>query len=199
MVRRPFHKSTRMLEQLFGSRTRVKLLRLFLTNSTTAYYVRELSRRIDEQLNSVRRELANLQNLGVVQAASQADKKFYQLNPRFVLAEELKAVLVKSQVLLEQDLVRRIRESGKVRYLLLSGSFTGAKQSPTDMVVVGRVDRALFARAIDRFQRELGREVNYTLLSTREYNERRTLGDKFLMTVTSGPTLVVVDELTEEE
>ncbi len=188
-----------MLERLFGSRTRVKLLRLFLTNQSTAFYVREISRKVGEQLNSVRRELANLMVLGVVASAAHDDKKFYQLNTKFVLADELKAVLLKSQLLLEEDLVRRIRESGKIRYLALTGSFTGAKQAATDIILVGRVDRSLLLRTIERFQREVGRELNYTLLSTREFNERRSLGDKFLLTILNNPKIVVVDELDSAE
>lgn len=184
-----------MLEQLFGSRTRVKLLRLFLTNPGSAFFVRELTRKIDEQLNSVRRELANLASLGVVSAAEHDDKKFYQLNTAFVLAEELKAVLLKSQLLVEQDLVKRIRDVGKIRYLALTGSFTGSKVAATDMIVVGKVDRSLLVRAVERFQREVGREINYTLLSAREFEERRNIGDKFLLTILNNPKIVVIDEL----
>ncbi len=186
-----------MLEQLFGSRTRVKLLRQFLTNPGTPFYVRELTRKIDEQLNSVRRELANLLGLGVLTVSERDDKKYYQLNTKFVLAEELKALLLKSQLLVEEDLVRKIRGLGKVRYLALTGSFTGAKQSATDVLVVGKVERALLVRAIERFQREVGREVNYTLFTVREFEERRGLGDKFLLTVLNGPKVVAIDELIE--
>ena len=55
-----------MLEQLFGSRTRTKLLRLFLMHPERAFYIRELTRLIDTQINSVRRELQNLQSGGVI-------------------------------------------------------------------------------------------------------------------------------------
>lgn len=187
----------RMLERLFGSRTRVKLLRLFLTNPGVEFFVREISRKVDEQLNSVRRELANLSSLGVVEAIGRDDKKYFHLNTGFVLSEELRAVLLKSQVLVQQDFLKRIKDSGKVKYLALTGSFVGNKQTATDLVVVGKVDRALFSRAIDKFQRELGREINYTLMTPREYNERRSLGDKFLLTVLSSPLVVAVNELEE--
>jgi hypothetical protein len=188
-----------MLEQLFGSRTRVKLLRLFLTNPGTPFYVREISRKVGEQLNSVRRELANLSRLSAIEVSAEGDKKYYQLNSKFVLADELKAVLLKSQILVEQDLIKRIREAGRVKYFALTGTFTGAKQSPTDIIVVGKLDRASFLKAIERFQREVGKELNYTVLSAREYNERRNLGDKFILTILNNPKVVVVDEIGEEE
>ncbi len=187
-----------MLEQLFGSRTRVKLLRLFLTNPTTSYFVRELTRKIDEQLNSVRRELANLAGLGVLTTNDQSDKKYYQLNNKFVLAEELKNLLVKSQLLVEEDLIKRLKAAGKIKLLVLTGLFTGAKQSATDILVAGKVDHGLVVRAVERYQREVGRELNFTILSVREYKERHNLGDKFLLTIMNGPKLVVLDETAND-
>ncbi|MFA4936696.1 MAG: winged helix-turn-helix domain-containing protein [Patescibacteria group bacterium] len=188
-----------MLEQLFGSRTRVKLLRLFLINQDTAFYVREITRKIDEQLNSVRRELSNLLSLGLVTTVNQGEKKYYQLNKNFALVKELSDLLLKSQILLEQHFIKNMKETGKIRYLLLTGSFTGLKQSPTDILIVGQVNKAMLVNAIEKFQREIGREINYTLLSTRDYNERRSLGDKFLLTAMNGPKVIVVDDITTEE
>ncbi|MFA4819236.1 MAG: hypothetical protein WC621_05335 [Patescibacteria group bacterium] len=188
-----------MLEQLFSSRTRVKLLRLFLNNAGTAFYVREITRKIDEQLNSVRRELANLAGLGMVLSKNAGDKKFFHLNPEFVLNDELKALLIKSQLLTEQDLIRRIKESGKIRYLALTGSFVGVNNMPTDILIVGKVDRVLLNKIIARFQRDMGREINYTVLATREYKERRDLADKFLVTILNSNKVVVVDEVNEKE
>lgn len=184
-----------MLEQLFGSRTRVKLLRLFLVNPDTAYFVRELTRTIDEQLNSVRRELANLQLLGLVTSDNKGDKKYFQLNKKFTLVKELGDLLLKSQILLEQNFIKNLKEAGKIRYLLLTGSFTGATSSPTDLLIVGQVNKHILINAIDRFQKEIGREINYTLLTTRDYNERKILGDKFLLTVINNPKVVVVDDI----
>ena len=60
-----------MLEQLFGSHTRTKLLKLFLTNPGEAYFIRELTRKIDTQINSVRRELKNLLDTGIIRELGQ--------------------------------------------------------------------------------------------------------------------------------
>ncbi len=188
-----------MLEQLFGSRTRIKLLRLFLFNPQVAFYVREITRKVGEQLNSVRRELANLSNLGLVIADQQEDKKYYRLNDKFALVKELTDVLLKSQILLEQHFIKNMKESGKIRYLALTGSFSGLKQSPTDVLIVGQVNKTMLVSAIERFQREIGREINYTSLSTRDYNERRKLADKFLLTILSGPKVVIVDDQETED
>ncbi|MEK7103207.1 MAG: hypothetical protein AAB870_02575 [Patescibacteria group bacterium] len=64
-----------MLEQIFGSRTRTKLLKLFLTNPRQAFYIRELTRVIDTQINSVRRELTNLEDCGLIVTVTEEEAK----------------------------------------------------------------------------------------------------------------------------
>ncbi|QQS20374.1 transcriptional regulator [Candidatus Saccharibacteria bacterium] len=72
-----------MIEQLFGSKTRVKLLHLFYENPNRSFYVREITRKIDEQINSVRRELANLLNIGIITSDSSNNKVYYEVNQKY--------------------------------------------------------------------------------------------------------------------
>lgn len=72
-----------MIEQLFGSKTRVKLLGLFYQNPGRAFYVREITRKIDEQINSVRRELANLLSIGIISSDTSNNKLYYEANQKF--------------------------------------------------------------------------------------------------------------------
>src|SRR5207244_10299527 len=69
-----------MIEQLFGSKTRVKLLQLFFSNPNRSFYVREITRKIDEQINSVRRELANLLSIGIINSDSQNNRLYYEVS-----------------------------------------------------------------------------------------------------------------------
>ncbi|MEK7203385.1 MAG: hypothetical protein AAB653_03650, partial [Patescibacteria group bacterium] len=93
-----------MLEQLFGSKTRVKLLQFLLNNPDKAYYLRQLTRNLGGQLNSIRREIENLEKLGIVKIdeISRA-KKYFKTNTEFILYPELKALILKSQLLLEKN------------------------------------------------------------------------------------------------
>jgi hypothetical protein len=72
-----------MIEQLFGSKTRVKLLRLFFSNPNRSFYVREITRKVDEQINSVRRELANMLSLGIITSDSSNNKLYYEVNQNY--------------------------------------------------------------------------------------------------------------------
>src|SRR3954447_6767343 len=81
-----------MVEQLFGSKTRVKLLQLFYSNPNRSFYVREITRKIDEQINSVRRELSNLLSIGIITSDNTNNKLYYEVNQKFEFYEPLQQI-----------------------------------------------------------------------------------------------------------
>ena len=72
-----------MIEQIFGSKTRVKLLQLFYSNPNRSFYVREITRKIDEQINSVRRELSNLLSIGIISSETTNNKLYYEVKQKY--------------------------------------------------------------------------------------------------------------------
>lgn len=195
----------RMIEHLFGSRTRVKLLRLFLGNPGAPFYVRELGRKVEAQIHAIRRELENLERLGIIRTAGapvddhplrSRQRKYYQLDEGFTLAVELRALVLKSQFLLEEEFKRRIRGLGSLRYFALFGLFVGEREAATDLLVVGQINRKRFARLMAQFEREIGNPVNYTVMSEREFRYRWDVGDRFLYGLLEGKKIAVIDDLT---
>jgi len=206
-----------MLEQLFGSKTRVKLLQRFLNNPDQPYYLRELARSIRVQLNSVRREVANLEKIGIIcpmlsssplpsgganalrrpvsKSRGQQLKKFYLANTGFLLYPELRALLVKAQLLLEQRLIQRIKGIASIRYLALTGMFVGLEGFSTDMLLVGTVNRKRLANLMHQFERELDHVINYTVMSPSEFYYRHNITDKFLYTILENKKIVIIDRL----
>src|SRR3977135_2206499 len=81
-----------MIEQLFGSKTRVKLLQLFFSNPNRSFYVREITRKIDEQINSVRRELSNLLSIGIISSDTTNNRLYYEVNQQYKFYEPLKTI-----------------------------------------------------------------------------------------------------------
>lgn len=141
-----------MLEHLFGSRTRVKLLTLFLHNPEKVFYVRELTRRIDTQINAVRREIDNLVKMGLLAEGTGSEpdedarrpgikRKYYMINASFPLYDEVRTLLTKAYVLHEWNLPEKIFRLGDVRYLALMGMFVGLKNQPVDVFIVGELNR----------------------------------------------------------
>ncbi len=197
----PLRQGVVGLEHLFGSRTRVKLLSVFLHHPGSSFYVRELGRRIGSQIHSVRRELANLCQLGIITSsggngakgvASSLRKRYYTVCVDFVLYEELHSLLRKAQVLVEQNLVYRIAALGPVHYLALCGMFLGEK-APTDLLIVGRVPQTSLARLIKKFEQEVNYSVNYTLMTPEEFSYRRDITDRFLYSILEGKKMVTIN------
>jgi len=200
-----------MLEQLFGSKTRVFLLRLFLANQNDAYFVRELTRKIGAQINAVRNELENLVSMGIIEAVEHSDKagspdnegrsaqqrKYYRVNTESLLYPELRALFAKSGILLERNFVQKLEKAGTISYLALMGHFVGENESPTDVFIVGKLDRAKVTLAVRSFERSVGKEINYTVLTPGEFRTRKDLTDRFLYSILDSKKVVVVDKLAD--
>jgi predicted transcriptional regulator len=194
-----------MLEHIFGSKTRVKLISLFLSSPDESIFVRELTRRIGTQINAVRRELSNLLKFGLIieQKGPSEEarrpglkRKYYKLNATYPLLPEIKALITKAQVLVEHRLDKELEQLGQVKYAALMGKFLG-QQSPVDLFLVGSVNAATLRRLLAKMEKALGQEINYTVMTFQEYTYRKDMMDKFLLKVFDSPKDVIVDRLKE--
>lgn len=197
-----------MLENLFGSRTRVKLLKLFLLEEGD-FYVREIAKITSEQLNSVRRELENLEKLGLIISVDPKlrglggdsshinieKRKFYSVNKEFVLYDDLKNLFLKSRLLVEREIAAELSKLGKVKFLVLSGFFVDDPSAKTDMLIVGQINKNKLKNLISKISKDFGKEIRYTSMSTQEFKFRNNITDKFLFEVLEGKKIVVVDNL----
>lgn len=186
-----------MLDKLFGSRTRVKVLSLLLNNSTRSYYVREITRKVDEQINSVRRELANLKAIGLVRSNAKNGKIYFQANTKSEIFPDLKKIFSKiSRETADENMIaEKLKTVGTVSYAALLGYFVQDAGSPVDLFLVGTIDKAKMKPVIKELSEEIGHEVNYTVMTPEEYQERRVLFDRFLTEILSSPKVVAIDYL----
>ena len=189
-----------MYETLFGSKTRVKLLTLLLTNTGRAFYVREITRTIDEQINSVRRELLNLKSMGLVKSNEKKGKIYYEANTKFEFYPELKKIFEKTGKTPtgENKVTFGIRKSGDISYAALMGAFVGDTASQVDLFVVGEVDKRKMKSVLTNLEKELKREVNYCVMTINEYEDRKMLFDRFLTELMASPKKILIDNLEEE-
>ncbi len=187
-----------MLEQLFGSKTRVKLLQFLLNNPDKAYYLRQLTRNLGGQLNSIRREIENLEKLGIVKIdeISRA-KKYFKTNTEFILYPELKALILKSQLLLEKNFITEIEKCAKISLLVLTGFFVGIENYPTDMLIIGKINKEKMNSLIKKFERQLNHQIKYTVMSYNEYRYRQDITDRFLYDILEGKKAIIIDKINK--
>lgn len=176
---------------------------LFLQQPQEMFYVRELTRRIDAQLNSVRRELKNLLDMGLIlekqserarlSTTLSEKKKYYTANTDFILFENLRGLFQKVQILLKQNLVQEIDEKGTIYYFAFTGRFVDAKEIPTDILIVGDIEQSLLEDVIHKFEMEIPYEINYTLMPKDEFRDRRQVADRFLSSILTADKVVMID------
>ena len=195
-----------MLAKLFGSNSRVKILKQFLFNPEERYYIRQLARDLGLQVNSVSRELENLEKFGLLMSENGEDdkgskakagqeKKFYRTNPNFPLFEDIKSLVAKAQILYKDDFVKNLQKVGNIKLLILTGIFVNNFLSPIDILIVGKVNKDSLEKVIGDLEKEMGREINFTLLNSVEFKYRREITDVFLYEVLEGKKIIVIDEI----
>lgn len=169
---------------LFTSGTRVKLLTLFLLNPDGEFFIRELTRRLDEQINSVRRELDNLKKMGLLKSRMKNRRKFYVVNKKFPIFHELQSIILKSTDQ-NQELVESIIKMGKIDFLLLSGFFL-RKNSEVDLLLVGVIDRTELEDFLDK-QVSSEAPIRFTIMSREDFIYRIKCNDRFVKELLMDP------------
>lgn len=201
-----------MIDALFGSKTRVKLLHLFLNNPGQPFYVREITRKIDEQINSVRRELSNMLDVGIITSDSADNKLYYQVNQRYEYYVPLRAIFGDAKI--EAKAVKNTSEDisleeyssilqgiSGLRLALFSGVLVRGSTVPVDVLLVGSLAPAKVKSFIKNIEKGEGREINYSVLSYDEFYYRLSIRDRFITEILNGKHSVVVDKdniLTKE-
>ena len=195
-------KNDSNLDKLFGSKSRVKLLELFYANSDKSFYVREITRLIDEQINSVRRELANLLSLGIVKSDTYDNKLYYAVNQDYLHFAAFKKIFsAKSDNSQDHDKTAQqpstwdiLTKPIKTLVELLIVIDDASSSSNIDMLIVGNdLDRKL-SRWAGLVEKKQGRPLNYAILTHEDYYYRLSIKDKFLHDILAHNYVVVIDE-----
>jgi hypothetical protein len=205
-----------MFEKLFNSKTRIKLLKLFLLHADEHYGLISIAKNLKLSVTQVKSDLDNLEKIGIILTGLEADaneaealpesnkplveqavtpKKYYQTNVNFILFEELKALILKEQTLYERDFIDKLTSVGKVKLLILTGFFVNYNESPVDLLIVGNLNKHKLLKTIKELEKELGKEINFSTFETGEYLYRRNVTDVFLYGILEGKKIVVIDEL----
>lgn len=187
-----------MLKRLFTSSTRIKLLTLFLLHPDDEYFIRELTRKLDEQINSVRRELDNLKKIGILKSKFKNRKKFYIVDKNFIIFQELRSLILKTMSN-HEEISKKISKCGDIDYMILSGIFVN-KNSTVDLLIVGdqinkdRLETVLNSEVATK------RPVRYSILTKDDFLYRLECKDRFLTDILKdSENIVAINKMTIPE
>lgn len=177
------------LEKMFGSKTRTKLLQLFFENTSKSYYVREITRVIEEQINSVRRELLNLDSIGVIKNETYDNKVYYSANMKHPYSRAL-AELFSAKTgtaAREKDVhtsswdeyVKPVKKY--INGLIVTNRLPG--QDGVDLLIIGNDKTKKLTRWAEVVEKKQGKPLNYVILSEEDYLYRKSVRDRFIADV----------------
>lgn len=207
-----------ILSKLFGSGSRVKIMRLFLFSPDRFYTSHEVARQTKINGAVASRELRLLLRAGMIkrklpslyksQKLSAGRRKngrrvrlarreaHFVLSARFPFLIPLQNLLINSILLKDENLVRRLGKTGSVKLILIAGVFIHNLDSMVDLLVVGdRMKRVPLESAIRSIESEIGKELRYAVFETSEFQYRTSICDKLIRDVLEFPHRVILDKL----
>ncbi len=180
------------LDKLFGSKTRAKLLALFFENPEKSYYVREITRVIEEQINSVRRELTNLASLGLVKIENYENKVYYSANMKHPFSRPMTEIFARSSAMnyasddqkvevrrtsVWEEYIRPV--SNLISALIVTNRIPG--QDGLDLLIIGDNRTHKLTHWAEVVEKRQGKPLNYAIMSREDYIYRRSVRDKYLV------------------
>lgn len=188
-----------MIDALFGSKTRVKLLHLFLNNPGRAFYVREITRKIDEQINSVRRELANMLSIGIIKSETSNNRLYYEINQEYTHFEPLHKIFADSGVsdvvgvADANDWTKRLKAMGDVRVAIFAGKLVHGSNADVDVLIAGTTNKTQVKKFIRELEEEENKTLDYSVMDYQDFYYRLSIKDRFVTTLLGSKHTVIAD------
>jgi predicted transcriptional regulator len=193
-----------MVEQLFGSKTRVKLLQLFYSNPNRSFYVREITRKIDEQINSVRRELSNLLSIGIITSDNTNNKLYYEVNQKYEYYAPLQEIFgkgspktkLKQAGTSEKETVDSgdLKQIGHVDLAIYTGQFTRDDTAGVDILIVGDINKNALQKYIEDIEKKENKSIKYSVMDLTDFLYRQQIRDKFAISIAKAKKQILVDK-----
>ena len=184
------------MEELFVSRVRVKILQLFLSQPKELYHVREIVRRVAEEINAVRRELARMEKYGLVSSEWRANRRLYRLKRDYLYFRELMGMVVKSTGL-GGNIIKGKQRLGKIKFAFLSTRFLKgipAGSDDIDFLLVGQIVLPELQSIIADEQAKKEAEINYSYMDEQEFTFRVRRRDPFILRVLIQPKVMLIGD-----
>ncbi len=187
------------IDDLMISKVRVKILQLFFSQQGNLFYVREITRLINEEINAVRRELDRMLGFGLLKSEQRGNRLYYRLNDRYLFFQELRQMVAKTTGL-GAKIIQLKRKLGTIQFVMFSSKFAGGvtpMQGEVDVLVVGDVVLSELELLVKQEQERLNREINYTVFDEQEFIFRKTRRDPFIMDVLMTGRVMIIGSETE--
>lgn len=201
-----------ILEKLFGSSAKVKIIKLFLMNPEGAFDAQHAGERAKVSVSVARKEISDLEKIGFVRERSYIKNVRRQknrtiimtkkrvtgwgLDPKFPYLESINNFLASINPFTHKDIIDKISKAGKIQLLVISGIFIKYEEARVDLLVVGdNLKLNMLANIIKTIESEIGKEIRYAVFETKEFNYRNSVFDKLIRDILDYPNKKIINKL----
>lgn len=185
-----------ILEQLFESQAKVKLMKFFFRSLEESFPLRDILKMLRVNPSTVRKEMKKLIKIGIIKKTKKQGRIVYYLNQGFDFLKELKDLILKSTISSKEELKENARKTGNIKLLVLAGIFRGQDGAGADLLVVGdKINQRKFSTFLKDLEAEVGKELNCALMSAKEFNYRYDMYDRFVRDLISENSDVLINKL----
>lgn len=186
-----------ILNKLFGSPYRVKILRFFLCNPEGYYSSKELAQRVNLNSDILRREVLILSKIGFIRSVKREKVEKWFLSHSFLFLKPLKTLILSVSPVSKEELLEKLKKIGKCKIVILSGSLIQEdNDSKIDLLVVGdNLSRGMLTKLLKNVESEAGKELSYVLMAVKDFRYRIDIRDKFVREILESPHQVILDKL----
>jgi predicted nucleotidyltransferase len=188
-----------MMEKLFGSKLRAKVLGWFFTHLDERFFVRQLESLLKKDSTNLSRELARLEGLRILVSETEGRQKYFRVNKHSPFFEEMKGLILKTAGVVGVIKTALERIDG-IKYALVYGSFAKDQEkteSDVDLIVIGKANLDEIEDVLSEAEQQLGRAINMIFYSVREFREKIKSKDSFIKTVLNNPKIMLIGEENE--
>jgi len=181
-----------ILEELFNSKTRAKVLKLMFRNPEKGFRVKQVAERARADYFAVRRELDKLKEIKIVNYRNKA----FSINLGFSFYNELKNLVLRSTPVAKEKILKQLKKIGKLRLIILSGVFLNIENARADLFMVGEnIKKRKLETILQNLEAEVGKEIDYVTMDLHEFKYRKNMFDKFVLEMLEGPKQILLDKI----
>jgi len=185
-----------MLDQLFSSRVRAKILEALFYSPGTTINAYQLTHSIGESYNAVWKELVRLESIGVLKSVRKGKTKEYSINPFCSIIEELRSMVLKTKGI-GRFLHSQVSSLGTIRAAFIFGSYAAGsadEKSDIDLFLIGQVDMLILSELINQSELKIQRPINYITMTFEEWTEKKERQDPFIINLLNSPKIFLIGD-----
>lgn len=189
--------SGEILNKLFGSPNRVKILRIFILNPDKFFSLKELGPKLKLRLNALRKEISIFSKIDFIKTVKKEKKEKFFLNSSFLFLKPLKGLIMAAAPVPKDELLEKLKKAGRFKLVVLSGSLIEEENdSRIDMLVISdSLNKSSLTKLLKGLEANAGRDISYVVMPVKEFQYRLDIRDKFVREILESPHEVVLDKL----